>query len=213
MLGRGGSVLDLAAHCNRLSPRPGNLTRFQGDARELPGKTAVDRKPPAMVHARLARSLDRARERGQRGPFSRHRGGASCQGSRCNTGAAPATVTGDKVRQIHWATSLGRAERRTIRQARRPTARAPAAPQFWGVAVRLATPRGAEARRLRPRRAVRGRFFCRAPTRRTHATHRGIWSIGREARRPRSTAQHEQATRNLGTHLAERGHQRLGVQQ
>jgi hypothetical protein len=150
MLGRGGSVLDLAAHCNRLSPRPGNLTRFQGDAHELPGKTAVDRKPPAMVHARLARSLDRARERGQRGPFSRHRGGASCQGSRCNTGAAPATVTGDKVRQIHWAKSLGRAGRRTIRQARRPTALVPAL-SILGSSVRLAIPRGAEARRQRPR--------------------------------------------------------------
>jgi hypothetical protein len=71
MRGRGGSVLDLAAHCNRLSPQPGNLTRIQGSTRELRGKTAVDRKPPAVVHARLARSLDRARERGQRGRLSR----------------------------------------------------------------------------------------------------------------------------------------------
>src|SRR5450432_3468631 len=41
---------------------------------------------------------------------------------------------------------------------------------FWGVTVRLATPRGAEARR-RLRTGMRGpRFFCRAPTRRSHAT-------------------------------------------
>jgi len=54
-------------------------------------ETALDLGSPAMVDAGLARSFDRARERGPTRPFRRNRW-KGLQGSRCNAGAAPATV-------------------------------------------------------------------------------------------------------------------------
>jgi hypothetical protein len=134
MLGRAGSVLDLAAHCNQHVSRGDSQTQAW-----------TSKLQPCYTPAWLGHSTGPANAVKQ--PFLHeivekwlH------EGSRCKTGAAPATVTGDKVRQIHWAKSLGRAERRTIRQARRPTVLVPALP-ILGSSVRLAIPRGAEARR------------------------------------------------------------------
>jgi len=168
MLGRTGSVLDLAAHCNQHVSR--------GGGRDGPRPSSYSRatRRPGLV----TRPGPRTRSTRPFLPGLRKKG--SQEGSRCNTGAAPATVTGDKVRQIHWAKSLGRAERRTIRQARRPTVLAPALP-ILGSSVRLAIPRGAEARRHGPQCAPPCRFIF--GPRRSRIRHLGgIRLFGREAR-------------------------------
>src|SRR6478609_7210309 len=88
----------------------------------------------------LARSLDRARECGLKRPFRRNRRKGP-QGSRCDTGAAPATVTGDKVRQIHWVKSLGRVGPRMIRKPGDLPRSRPAPSSNGKGSVRLAIPR------------------------------------------------------------------------